>query len=331
MLYTITCPLHGRLYIVPDFAGHMKAERDGILVELTTTRLKDRQPATALPVDEISMTVRVPPDDLGQFVKQVGQELVDGSVYANLHKKLIAELQTFESGFSFAFGEEFPIEQLAWDRWVEHFTPETDAEAEALRITRVGAIAPRSHHGSIVEPRHLRRYFAQADRYVDLNVPLAFFREGMNAYEEERFTTAFHNFYFIIEDWYAEGAIRKEDVLPNFRSSDELKQILEEVMAQVTADPVHSIPFRQMFAEARLGVTIEELMVLLPRLRGRLNHYSSKGRMPGASPFNASAFKTAAHVVRLISGLTIRLNMMELDKATDTDDRPGINWGRLME
>lgn len=168
MLYTIKCPLYGRLHIDPDSAGHMKAERDGILVELTTTRLKDRRPGMASPVDEISMTVRVPPDELAQFVKQVGLELVDGSVYANLHKKLIAELQTFESGFSFAFGEEFPIEKLAWDRWVEEFTPETDAEAEALRITRVGAIAPRTHHGNMVALRHLRRYFAQANRYVDL-------------------------------------------------------------------------------------------------------------------------------------------------------------------
>jgi len=330
VLYTLKCPLYGRLFIDPDSAVHMKAHRDDILVELTTTRLKDRRPGVALRVDEISMTIRVPPDQLTQFVMQVGHESVDGSVYAELRKKLILELQTFESGFSFAFGEEFPLEKIAWARWVEEFTPETDEEADVLLITRVGVISPRANLGNMLEIRHLQRYFAQADRYANLNVPLAFFREGMNAYEEERFVTAFHNFYFILEDWYAEGKFQDKDVVAKFRDSDELKQILAEVISQLTDDPNHSAQFQQLFSEAALNVTVEGFIQLLPKLRGRLHHYTSKDRKPRGTPFTASEFKTVAHAIRLISGLTIRFRMIELDKEADIDDLPGINWGRLL-
>ena len=64
--------------------------------------------------------------------------------------------------------------------------------------------------------------------------------------------------------------------------------------------------------------------------RGGLHHYHSKNPKTKGTPFNYATFRTVAHAVRLISGLSIRLKMMEIDKQTDPHGVPGINWGRLL-
>jgi hypothetical protein len=180
MLFTVRAPLDGRLYVPGEQIGHTTAVRGDIQVDLLTSRRPDN-PALAVAIDEIAMTTRVPEDQLDRFIAEAGGEPVPGGVLTTLKERLILELQTFESGYAFAFGEEHNLYRIAVEKWVEEFTPETDDEAARLTINRVGAIRPLPDRGALVELRHLRHYFGRADRYQDLNIPLAFFREGMNA------------------------------------------------------------------------------------------------------------------------------------------------------
>ena len=76
-------------------------------------------------------------------------------------------------------------------------------------------------------------------------------------------------------------------------------------------------------------LNVDGFMRLLFKLRGGLHHYSSKNPKTRGTPLNEAEFRTAAHTVRLISGLSVRLTMMELDKQLDPDGAPGIDWGRL--
>lgn len=329
MLFTVKAPFFGRLHLAPDDVGHMKAARDDIQVELRTSRRVEHR-AVALAVDEIAMTTRVPEDQVDQFIAEVGKEPVPGGVLFALKERLISELHTFESGFSFAFGDEHHVYRIAWERWIEEFTPETNDERRKLNVNRVGAIRPARQMGGLVEVRHLRHYFARADRYVELNIPLAFFREGMNAYDSERYVASFHSFYFIIEDWFADGKFQEKEVVKAFGNSDFLRDVLQEVIRQIADDPNHHAHFQRMFGQENLSVSVDGFIRLLPRLRGALHHYSRKSPKTKGTPFNEAAFRTAAHAVRLVSGLSIRLKMMEIDKEQDPGGRPGINWGRLL-
>jgi hypothetical protein len=85
-----------------------------------------------------------------------------------------------------------------------------------------------------------------------------------------------------------------------------------------------------MFSRERVPVTVDGFIQLLPKLRGALHHYYSNNPKTKGTPFNYASFKTAAHAVRMIGGLSIRLKMIEIDKQVDPDGLPGINWGRLL-
>lgn len=329
MLFTVIAPFLGRLHLSPDDIGHMKATNGDFTVELRSSR-PVKHPGLAVPVDEIAMTIRVPPEQLPSFMAQIGNEPQAGTAYASLKDRLVNQLQTFESGFAVAFGEDHVVFQVRWDQWVEEFTPETFAENQLLRVSRVGAIRPWRELGNLVEVKHLRYYFTRADRYVDLNIPLAFLREGLNSYESGHYIAAFHSYYFIIEDLFAGGQFKEAKVLAEFRKSQLLTSVLQEIIGQLNDDSEHAWAFNALFAEEALPVDVEGFRVLLYRLRGRLHHYARGGGKRRGTPFNQFHFRTAALALQLGAGLALKLQMMEIDRRVDPDAPPGIHRGRLL-
>ncbi len=63
-----------------------------------------------------------------------------------------------------------------------------------------------------------------------LKIVMLFHREGIQEFHVSRYIQACWNFYFILEDFYADGKTNRTQVTNNFKSNQTLRTVIQDVL-----------------------------------------------------------------------------------------------------
>lgn len=309
MRYRLRAPVIGRLFVRPG--DNPVVTRDDLVLEL---HVDDKRR-----VREVSVTATVPPGVVHKFeskIVKVPGQLTEVKIGGdrNLHRRLLEELQMFEAAYAFEVGDDHPLYRVRWDLWREDFIAETEEEREKLTVRGFGAMRKQQPGPHIVDTRHLQRFFGHVRRYDELLIPLSFHREAMNDFQEEQYVQAFVNFYYIIEDFFADGKSSAKEVLKVFRASALLTEIITETLKHFSGIHRHDEALRASLQNTKLDYSVEGLMQLLILMRGNLHHFYSKSPRPHGTPLNQADFEWLALIALHISGLAILRRVVEINK-----------------
>lgn len=178
----------------------------------------------------------------------------------DIEKELVQDLQFLESLLSLCM-----VKKITWESPQLAFIPETAREKDSLEVY--------SWKRSQKYPKFYRQMKTEwlderVDRFRDLTIPLAFFREGMRSYEQFNYIASFQNFYFIIEGFYAEGESKNEE--DRFLGSRELMGFVNSAFPQIMQIREKLDPFLKFY---KLDATPESFVKLLVKVRHRVHHY----------------------------------------------------------
>jgi len=155
---------------------------------------------------------------------------------------------------------------------------ESEEEKSALRMY--------SFKESIAEPTadsilptpfdELARIVLAANKAYEIEVPLSFFRHGLNDVYEGQFIEAIYDFYFVLETMFAEGAFKSRDVCDAFGKSSELCSAINKSLS----DPGPTISFNARLCQsyrAKIGkMTVLQYIEHIIALRGFLHHHTQR-------------------------------------------------------
>jgi hypothetical protein len=138
---------------------------------------------------------------------------------------------------------------------------------------------------------------------LDLILPLAFFREGLNAHRQARFATAFINFYFFLEGRYAGGLTNNRRVERAFLEAKELVSAAESVVSTFSNPAIrerHSESILRWLQMCHREMNSEGLLGLLVWMRGNLLHFNPRSSTPKSHPMNEREYEALSYVALAI-------------------------------
>lgn len=213
--------------------------------------------------------------------------------------ELIGVLQYLESLGGFWFG----VARIHWEEAEERWIPETDAEQSELNVYAHSSKLNYPPRRSLLKPMYLARVLANREAFVDLVVPLSFYREGVNDYRTHRYVNAFINFYFFLEGLFSEGKTKNRQVLEAFLRSDTLKQATDSALKRLNqpGNIVHRRSLHDFLREEGCNDSIEGWLELLVKVRGNLLHFSIASTKRKGHPLNQADFRSIAYVTLTIA------------------------------
>jgi hypothetical protein len=283
--FGLKADVHGKVYLPNSFV----IERDGVLFEF------EAAPDGMLSTVTASMHV-----DAETFAATIGPGSGQSKATFNLtgdpalSSRLSQHLQALESHLAFSSGG--ALESIEWSTPEELRIPESDEEKPLAAISGFRVNYPGNRQNVVLIPEVAAQLIAAVFREDDddLVVLKAFWREGMNDYNDRRYIQAYYNFYFVVEGLYANGKSSEAQVLKAFQRSSELNEITEHAVKNIQADEAHWQRMREILSSMGCDETPEGFQQLLVRLRGALHHYSIKNRRVQANPLAELQFHTAA-------------------------------------
>jgi hypothetical protein len=203
--------------------------------------------------------------------------------------ELVDDLQLLESLLSLC-----GVKKINWQSPKLNFIPENDEERNNLSIYswKRWKEYPRTYVKVRTDWLDER-----VRRFQDLKVPLAFFREGMTAYEQFNYVISFQNFYFILEGFYAEGEWKSEE--DRFLENKELMDYLRSAFPQILQIQTKLGPVLSFY---NLDMTPESFVKLVVKVRHRVHHYfhEKKGQEYFANPFVQEYYQPVALALMLL-------------------------------
>lgn len=224
-----------------------------------------------------------------------------------IYEELIDEFQQMESILAFSTQS---LKKIYWENPKEELIPETEKEKEKLSV--IGANWKMSHHEKYapLNENEFTEMMEDRDKYADLRIPKAFFREGINDFESFRYINAFYNFYFIIEDLYGGGKSKNKDVEKELKKSDEFKSFVQWMIDNLHKD--NKKHFDNICNYLKLhskNFDMDGLIFIIVMMRGQLHHYSGKSTQIHGTPFNQKDFESIAY---LSLGLAVRAILQKI-------------------
>ena len=283
--------VEGEIYL-PRRIERLEAKRDDLTFELKADTMGR--------ISEVTISRQVPSDRIHRFRSTVVPG--DGDVKAafniggdkELFDLLLLELQRFESALS--FGVRGALRRFVWHSYATEVVAETAEERSFASVTGFEFTTGYPQPKWCVEPGGLERVLADPS-YESLAIPKAFWREGIAEFHQLRYIQAFYNFYFVLEDFYADGAFTTAETLNRFRKSTEFARITDEALEALAKSPAKHLARLQQLAETlRHGeiTNAEGAWKLLVAVRGNLHHYTSKGGVKRGTPYNQRDFEAPA-------------------------------------
>jgi hypothetical protein len=223
--------------------------------------------------------------------------------------------QHIEALGSFWFG----IKKVYWDTPKRSWIPENKDEAKALE-TSINDYQEQPVEKSDLEemtPEMLRSLIQNQAKQEYLVLPMSFYREGCNDFKSRRYTTAFINFYFYLDDLYGEGNTKNHKVKEKFNSSLHIREAINQVI-QNFQEPDNSenlLQLKKFLHEEKYELNTEGIIDLIVQVRGNLSHFSQKSTKKKGHPLNQDEFRTMAYLLMSICVYTfIELTSGEMPK-----------------
>lgn len=221
---------------------------------------------------------------------------------------LLSELTTLaqhlEAIGSFWFG----IRKIHWEQPKRSWIPETPEEKEALKKL----------------PNHFEIKTGENECYTDLNpemlasiidkrpvhrhlvLPMSFYREACNDFTEGRYTSAFLNFYFYLDDLYGQGKTKNQAVKQKLKSSKHVRAACTQAIQDFNEDinSPNLVELEQFLNAEKKDLTVYGLIDLIVQVRGNLSHFSQKSSKKKGHPLNQREFRVMAYLLKFICTYT---------------------------
>ena len=152
-------------------------------------------------------------------------------------------------------------------------------------------------------------------------IPRAFWREGIAEFNQLRYIQAFYNFYFVLEDFYADGAFTKAETLKRFSKSKEFTAITGLALKSFPdSSPKHFKGLTELSRKLKCGelADVEAVWKLLVAIRGSLHHYTSKDGGIRGTPYNQRDFETPAFFAMYLASCAIETREKAAWRAAST-------------
>jgi hypothetical protein len=207
--------------------------------------------------------------------------------------EVMANVHTLESLLAL-FGLESVIFHAASLQWV----PETPEESTTLAMTAFALNSqpvPDSEY-ELIPPDLMARAIAAAPTAHHLEVPLGFYRKGVNDLHEGRYIAAFYQFYFLVETLFAHGKHRSAAVKQEFKRARPLTQAIANVLRPEETQAFGPVRRQLLFERHYLCRSVEETIDYWVELRGFLHHHSL-GRPTTWHPRGDERYEIDAYVI----------------------------------
>ena len=301
MRYRLTVPLDG-VVLLRDGRREVHGRRDGIDFSLVADE-RGR-------VTHVVVEAAVPEDKRSLFQSSIGPGARGTAATVHLggdpqlFRTLIDALRVLESHL--AFETPGAIRQINFRERKHEYVPENDAERAAVPVFSYGTKQAYPETPALVTESGFSNFLTSTPQFDELVAVKSFWIEGLNRFQQLQYVQAFHQFYFVIEGFFADRKTSERQVLKAFCGSAELTTILDAAVKTFSKpDERHSMRLRELMALEKCECSVDGLRRFLFRVRGRLHHYSAKSIAPTIHPHNQEAFETAALVAMFISRMAI--------------------------
>ena len=228
-----------------------------------------------------------------------------------IYKESIDEFQQIESILAFSTQS---LRKIYWENPIEELMPETEKEKEKLSV--IGTNWGMSYHKKYtpLNENAFTEMMENRNKYADLAIPKAFFREGVNDFESFRFINAFYNFYFIIEDLYGGGKSKNKDVEKELKKSNEFKSFVQWMIDDLHNDKKkHFNNICNYLNLYNKNFDVDGLIFTIVKMRGQLHHYSGKSTQVHGTPFNQNDFESIAYLSLGLAARAIPHKILEIN------------------
>ncbi len=214
-----------------------------------------------------------------------------------LHRQIVDELQRLESNLGvFIVGG---VTRIRWDEAYCEPIPETPEEravvnTPAHQIIKRYEIAPYLIGQELIQE-------AIDPIYDSLQALGAFWREGMRQYAQLAYVPAFYNFYFVIEDLFADGKTAEKEVFKSFAKYPEFAEICREVIDELRKEDRLVASLMRFLHQEKCELNVSGVQRLLFRMRGNLHHFFRKSPRTRGTPFNQHEFEGLTKISMEIS------------------------------
>lgn len=207
---------------------------------------------------------------------------------------LVEILQFIESLGSFWIG----IRSINWQEAEREWIPETDEDRAELSLFSHKVSAKYEERPHLFDPGMLRSIIENRGELEKFVLPLAFVRDGINEYKRMRYISAFYNFYFYLEDLYAEGKWRTRQVKERFLTSAHLGEVAKAAVLSFSkaSQQRERESLEESLIEHGLAFSAAGLLELVVEMRGRLHHFSQRSSKVQGHPLNQHNFKALAYL-----------------------------------
>lgn len=152
--------------------------------------------------------------------------------------------------------------------------PESEEEKEKLKLYRFKSnqepMNPRIGASFDV----IARALIVSGRLPEYEVPLSFFRRGVQDYHNDDYRLAFYNYYFFLESMYGEGKFKERDLTKIFGQNAELMKAVSKARDEtINMRMVERNAFYKMLSETNDPQIILKKTILR---RGESHHHSTK-------------------------------------------------------
>ena len=316
MRYKLTAAFSGDIFLSPSGTRRVILQRHDTRFEILTDD-KNR-------VVNVAVSRSVPANKVEQFKSSItparpgveAQLTVGGD--NELREQLLAELQSFESNLAYSLNGEV-VPEVDWRRIKDEFLPESMREEQLIAVQSLTVTRDWPKPEVELDACSFQKLIDMAPRYESLVTLKAFWRRGMADIKNFEFLNAFYNFYFIIEDCFADGKTGERAVLREFGDSGEFKSIVEsthQVFLQSKRSK-HLLNLKSLMIKDGCNWTPPDIPRFLFRIRGNLHHYFSKNPRNQISPFTQEQHHSVALLASYVASLTIGYRVVRINEAAD--------------
>lgn len=221
-----------------------------------------------------------------------------------LLSELTALAQHIEAIGSFWFG----IKKIHWAKPTRTWIPESSEEKAALKNlpNRFQTKNDENVGYTDFSPKMLASIVTDRSTHQNLVLPMSFFREASNDFAGGRYTSAFLNFYFYLDDLYGQGKTKNQAVKQKLRSSQHVRAACTQTIRDLNEDAnaPNLAELQRFLTEESTALTVDGLIDLVVQVRGNLSHFSQKSSKKKGHPLNQREFRVMAYLLKSICTYT---------------------------
>ena len=224
------------------------------------------------------------------------------NVIIDVDKDLVEDIKSDFRNLESILCLDYGIEKIFWETPKLVFEPENEQEKENLLFKDLKPSKKYIVNATPLNPEHVKYLFNNKDKLNRYMIPLAFLREGLNEYRDFRYIYAYYNFYFIIEDLFADGEWKADKFIQKCKES---KDFIKYSTIIYKSDEKFKLKIKKWLDIYNYPETPEGFCKLIFKVRGSLHHFANKNSQKQGTPFNHADYEVMAYFLMSIVMLTL--------------------------